>query len=378
MRVLFSFAAAAFVMLASWPAHSSETAQVRMYCVSVRLETATDQYGDVLSVNSTGTAGGAGELLPYGQPPQREIDLPPVILYNSIATLDDAVFGTFVDSSFSLYLPELVDLNTNGYPDFFEVSQGIDTNSYNGSYNFGSFVGNGPIYTTWKRTAGSASGTCNLTLPNYLSSFTHTFDILEYTGSLTYTPGTNAVSATLSLKQTGAPTNTFRGSLKFLKSSTDHFNTLTLQAGSLADASLQTHWFTNHTFLRNLSWPTNYSGYVEFDDDGTQNTPYPYAFWVLSITDTNDINNNGIPDFSDDAPNPPVIPPRVPQLSLSLTSTNLLLSISGDTGHVHTVQTTPQFPAAWQDVLSLTLTNDPQIVPLSFSGTNRFWRVMAQ
>ncbi len=272
----------------------------------------------------------------------------------------------------------MVDDNNNGHPDFFETAQGIDTNAYNSSYHFGFPVGSGAIWTTWQRTAGSRTGICSLYLPDYLSTFNHTFEILEYTGSLSYTPGTNSVSATVDLKQSGATANTFKGTLKFVKSSSDRLNNLTLQSGSLSDASLQLHWFTNHVFLRNVSWPTNYAGFVEFDDDGTQNTASPYAFWVLSITDTNDANHDGVPDFSDD---PSVVPPsgpRPPAISLTTTATNLVLRISGDVGHTHTVQRSPTLPANWQDVVSITLTNDPQVLALPFNGSSTFWRVFAR
>ncbi|MGH7973454.1 MAG: hypothetical protein ACREIC_32460, partial [Limisphaerales bacterium] len=357
----------------------AHTAQARMYCISIRLNQATDASGDTFSVNSSGTADGAGEIIPWGAPPQRELQPFPPIVYTSVASLYDSTYDyTFVDgSTFTIYLPELVDSDNNGSPDFFEVSQGIDTNAYNGSYTFGLPVGKGAIWTTWYRAPGSSSGTCTDYLPDYMSSFTHPFDLLEYTGSVDYTPGSNSVTAALTLKQTGSPANTFTGSMVFQKTPSDPKNTLALQYGRLADASQQTHWFTNHLFYRDVAWPTNYAGYVEFDDDGNQNTFYPYAFWVLTITDTNDVNGNGIPDFSDDPQPGQSTQPRPPQLALTLTSTNLLLRISGDVGHVHTVQTAPTLPGTWQDVTSLTLTNDPQLVPLTRSASSAYWRVFA-
>src|SRR5215467_627591 len=140
IRFLLFFPEALFLIpLAAFPA---QMAQVRMYCVSVQLNQATDSYGDMLGVNSTGTPAGAGELIPWGMPPQREIDLPPAILYSSVAYLYDSLYNeTYTDGGFTLNLPELVDLNGNGYPDFFEVSMGVDTNSYNGAYNFGFPIG---------------------------------------------------------------------------------------------------------------------------------------------------------------------------------------------------------------------------------------------
>src|SRR5437899_2194776 len=86
----------------------------------------------------------------------------------------------------------------------------------------------------------------------------------------------------------------------------------------------------------------------------------PVAFtWVRSIHDTNDVNHNGIPDFSDVPQSVPA--PHAPQLALVLSSTNVLLSVSGEVGHLLDLQQTLSIPATnWQTVVSVTLTNDPQ------------------
>jgi hypothetical protein len=378
MKTLLFLAVTSSVLLGSI-SNAAQVAQARLYCISVKLNQATDAFDDTFSVNSTGTAAGVGELIPWGAPPIRELEPYPPILYTSVATLYDSLYmASFADGSFTLNLPELVDSDGNGYPDFFEVVQGIDTNATDGAYHFGFPVGNGPIWTAWQRAPGSSKGTCGMYLPDYQSTFNPTFQILEYTGTLSYTPASNSVSSSVALKQTGSPTSTLQGSLTFSKSPTDRYNTLTLNYGTLLDAAQQTHWFTNHVFTRNLSWPTNYSGYVEFDGDGTQNTPYPYAFWVLSITDTHDTNHDGIPDFSDDPASSPSNPPQPPQLSLTPSGTSLLLSIRGDLGHLHTIQTSPQFPGNWQDAGSFTLTNDPQAISLPARAGAGFWRVLAQ
>jgi hypothetical protein len=124
--------------------------------------------------------------------------------------------------------------------------------------------------------------------------------------------------------------------------------------------------FTNHLFSRDVSWPTNYAGYIEFDDDGHPATFHPFALWVLSLNDTNDANGNGIPDFSDDPQ--PSAPPRRPQLSLARGPSYLFLTISGDTNHVHQVQDSLVLPATnWQNVVSFTLISDLQTVLLHAS-----------
>jgi hypothetical protein len=206
--------------------------------------------------------------------------------------------------------------------------------------------------------------------------FTFTFTLIEYTGPLTYTPGASLVSGAVNLTQTGNPANTFQGAIRFTKSATDRFNTLTNQPGAWTNAALQTLTFTNEIFLRDPTWPTNYYGYVEFDDGDPATAAPDYTLWVLSIDDTNDANANGIPDFSDDVG---VTPPRTPRLVLAPGANNLLLMISGDVGHTNEIQETASLvPPDWQTTLSLVLTNDPQVVSLPLPiGQTKFWRALA-
>jgi hypothetical protein len=216
------------------------------------------------------------------------------------------------------------------------------------------------------------------TLSGYYGTFLSTFEILEYTGTISYSPGSNTVSGSVNLTQTGNAANQLQGAAQFAKEPTNRFDQLTLSPGAWTDAAQQTHIFTNHLFLRDQNWPTNYAGYVEFDNDADPTTFYPWSVWVLAIDDLNDANHNGIPDFSDD---PAPAPPRRPQLSLAASSTNLLLTIRGDVGHLHQVQEALSLGSTnWQTVVSVTLTDDPQVVllPLPSEGRAKFWRVLAQ
>jgi hypothetical protein len=212
-----------------------------------------------------------------------------------------------------------------------------------------------------------------------LGTYTCPFTVLEYTGPLTYTTGSNTVSATISLTQTGNSANTLQGPVIFVKSSTDHFNTLTNQPGVWTNAALQTLSFDSEIFSRGIpTWPTNYIGYVFFADGDPTTASSDYQLWVLSIDDTNDANANGIPDFSDDPAS--VTPPRAPLLSLALGKTNLLLTISGSVGHTNQIQEIASLTLTnWQTTLSFLLTNDPQVISLPLpTGTSKFWRAAAQ
>jgi len=202
------------------------------------------------------------------------------------------------------------------------------------------------------------------------------FEVLEYRGLLTYTPGSNTVAATMDLAQTGDLSNTLQGALAFVKNATNRFNELELQAGAWTNAAAQSLIYTNDSFLRDLVWPTNYYGFVEFDDGELNTAEADYWLWMLSIDDLNDSDHDGIPDFSDD----PAPPARRPTLTLTRGPTNLWLNISGTVGRLHEIQGADSVPGTnWQTVLSLTPTNDPQAVSLPLPSTmEKYWRAQAQ
>jgi hypothetical protein len=379
----------AFLFLIPLAGRGAQTAKARLYCLSVVLDSALDEYGDILEVSSTGAPDGLGELVPWAgaQPPGSDLVLPGTTEYVSDLALNDIFYGQMY-GTISLYLPSIddgyghtVDANTNRFPDFFEVSQRLQAATTSGSWSVGSY-GGGSISAAWNRTAGSKSGTCRLVLTDtygqHYGTFLSAFEILEYAGTISYSPGSNTVSGSVNLTQTGNAANQLQGAVQFTKEPTNRFDQLTLSPGAWTDAAQQTHIFTNHLFLRDQNWPTNYAGYVEFDNDADPSTFYPWSVWVLAIDDLNDANHNGIPDFSDD---PAPAPPRRPQLSLAASSTNLLLTIRGDVSHLHQVQEALS-PAStnWQTVVSVTLTNDPQVVllPLPSESRAKFWRVLAQ
>lgn len=325
--------------------------------------------------------------MPPSQQPDAEITLPGMNSYGSGVWFWDNNHGYYGNYG-TIYLnpPDFTDLNNNKFPDFFEISRGLSGASSTGSYAYhdsdpvygGDYAGN--IYATWNRTAGSKTGTVALQIidtqrDGYWGTMYATFEIIEYKGTLSYTPGASTVTGTLNLTQTGSNA-TFTGSMQFVKSDTNRFDSLILQPGILTDAALQANYFTNRYFFRDANWPTNYAGYVQFDNDGDVGTFYPYAVWVLSIDDTNDANKNGIPDFSDDAT---VAPPQPPRLGLATTTTNCLLTIQGDINHTVRIQQSSNLaPNSWTEATSFTLTNSPTVVPLAAPGGVSFWRVVTQ
>jgi hypothetical protein len=348
---------------------SAQTAQTTLFSRSLRFYQSYDE-NDLFSLNlSTLPNQNNGELGPY-------FYFFGPTTHAAYLDLVDQLFYDHYYGGMDLNVPMAGDANGDGFDDFFQVAQGISASS-SGTYSI-SGLGSGSVTASWSRSAGSRTGICGLIFHNTSYgniAFIIGFDVLEYTGSLTYTPGTNTVSGTVDLIQTGDPATTLQGPIQFNKVSTNRFNKLTLQSSTWTNAASQTLTYLQSTCSRDVSWPTNYYGNLRFND-GDPNTADPdYYAWVLSIDDMNDADKDGIPDLSDD---PLLLLARHPSLTLARGTTNCWLTIGGDTNHLHEIQESTNL-LDWSPVMSFSLTNDPQTVslPLPASGP-KFWRVRAQ
>lgn len=349
------------------PALAAHTAAVTLFCYSIKFHPATGPGGYTLTFTAMdGTPN--GELAPY------------FVSHTHLGffSLDDGFLP--LEGVMRVNAPLNTDANGNGFADFFETAQGVATMTTSGQY-VTDFT-QGTVSATWSRAAGSAQGTCVLSLTDivfgWLGNYTHTFELLEYRGSLTYTPGQTNVTGTVALTRTGQPAASLGGAIEFWKSVTAPFNLLTLQPGFWTNATGDSWVFSDKTDVsRDPRWPTNYFGVV-WMDDGELATPLPdYEAWGLSIDDANDSDGDGIPDFSD---TPGSGGPARPTLSLHRLGNLLVLAISGEVGRTHRLLETTNFPTGPSITnLSLTLTNDPHILSLPWApGGPHFWRALAE
>lgn len=353
----------AWLITSTFTTHAAQTAQATLFCWSLRFQQGENSFGDSTLDLSTLAGPPNGELAP---------SFP--YTHESGFVLD--WMGFPINGSIYLDLPPYADANGNGFDDSFEVSQAV-SGSADGEYT--TALGGGTVSVTWSRVAGSSAGTCLLRLVDGtygdLGTFRHTYEVLEYTGSLTYTPGSNTVSGSVNLTNAA---DQLSGPLSFRKSTGNPHNDLTLQTAFLTNAAQQTlSLFDIPDFTRDLSLRTNYYGLVEFNDGDFNTAEDDYYSWELSIDDLNDSDHDGIPDFSDE---PQTASPSPPLLSLTASSTNLLLTVSGDVGRLHRVlETTNLLTGNWLTNLSFTLSNNPQAVSLPLPpGAVKFWRVKAE
>jgi hypothetical protein len=218
-----------------------------------------------------------GELAPLPQPVAHS--------HWSYMILEDP--GMWASTTYAeLNLP-LTDADGDGIPDFFEASNDVAATT-DGIY----FIdwGPGTLTVDWQRAAGSSRGSCYVTMHDKIlgpmGPFNNTFQIVQYGGTLSYTPGASTVSGTISLAQAGNPDSQIHGPVQFVKSAADRFNALTVQAGSWTTSDDGSLTFTNSTFSRVGS---SYRGSVQFDGAS--------SVLNLSIVDTSDLDHDGIPDF---------------------------------------------------------------------------------
>jgi hypothetical protein len=112
--------------LAALSALGAQTAQVRMYCLSVKLNQGTDELGDTLTITSTGAIdSGVGELL-AGQNAGAELQLPTTQAYTSLFFLYDNLYDQTYGGVLYIDIPSPTDDNNNRFPDFFDLSLPVD------------------------------------------------------------------------------------------------------------------------------------------------------------------------------------------------------------------------------------------------------------
>ncbi len=350
-----------------WTLTAAQTATARMFCWSVKFNRGHDASGLYSLDLSMLDSGINGELLPLSNASRTHGS---GIYLNDETLFDDPIPG-------SMYLdvpdyPVVPDSNDDGFNDFFDVSCGVSATSQ-GTFSFPGYA-SGQVTATWSRAAGSRTGTCALTLKlnayQSLGTFTHTFEILEYRGTLSYVPDLSSVTGMVSMAQSGVPANTLRGPLVFQKSPTNAFNELVLQPGSLTNDVSQTYVYWDDTYSRIQAWPTNYYGYFAFSDGDLSTAEVDYDIWIMSIDDLNDTDHDGIPDFSDTP-----APTRQPAIALSVGTGGLSLQISADPGTTWEVQQTAALGSAWSVLTTVQITTDPQTVTLAVPPDNRFYRL---
>jgi len=347
----------------------ANTAMVQMNGLSLRLGRGTEPF-DIFTLELSSISDVRnGELFPvWGAEPYT---------HAALLTLTDQTWFEEIPGSLLLEVP-LHDQDGNLIPDFFEVAHGVQTRTL-GIYQFQGY-GSGQVEAQWLRSAGSHAGTCVLNFRinpfQSLAVFTHSFEVLEYRGTLTYQPGAEWIEGTVQLEQTGRSELRWEGPVRFHRSPADPMNELILQPGGWTNASEQVLRYSTNYLFRETQRSTRYAAYFDFED-GAPDTPAPdYLTWIWSVEDRNDTDGDGVPDLSD----PP--PGGSPALRLEIVRSGPwieLIGVGPGTGRWQLLQTTNLVTGPWQPVGTVVLTNAVQkLLRVQPEASPRYWRAQRE
>jgi hypothetical protein len=346
----------------------AEEASVYLFCASVRLLPA-ESSGFRLELTADAQASEVNNEL-------RPLFDPTLPSHGADFRLVDPAFPEPMTGQIAIDLPPFTDQNQNGFDDFFEVAQAVEAVRSAGL--FSSPVEDGTVTATWSRGAGQATGTCVLQLTGrtfgQLPEFVHSFELLAYAGQLAYTPGTNSVTGTLQLTQSGGLSNTLSGAIMFTPDATNRANHFVLPGSSWTNSAGGAFTYGAFPVDRDEGLATNYFGFLTVEDGDPATSMVDFIDWVLSIDDPNDTDGDLIPDLTDDPFAPPAEPP---ELSLGRAAGQLLFTIESERGRTFELEEVSSVTETnWTMTLSGTLTNEVHTISWPVpSEPLRFWRV---
>ena len=265
---------------------------------------------------------------------------------------------------FTIQLPPWADADADGINDFYEASQPLTDITSGGSFEDALGRGGGGLGATWTRDAGSRSGICEMQF-NSASIFglwDVPFELLQYDGYLDYEVKGNKVTGQLKLNSADA---SISGQVGIRQVGPDQIQLLD-GSWRLADRSI-----TVSASVPLQRQGRRYLGTIQLSEGYYQTGFADFLNWYISISDSNDADQNGVPDLSD------LAPVSAPTLTASRDGQQLLLGITGAVGRSYQLEFTPSLkPTNWASLQSVVVTNSPQtlLLPLE-SRANGFLRL---
>lgn len=282
MRVLMTCTALALVATAiARPPDTAQTATVKMASRSIRLGEATGETSTSITFSTLGTGArffGNGEFRPS----------------STRAGAHESAYSSFdgetrVESGNIFVSLPATDANGNGIPDVLDFEAAIDATVEGEVVAKGSDSAD-PISLHLQRSAGSDTGTYTLTGEG-APVLTGSYSVLHSEGTVEY-QRTDA-GALLNFDVSSATTNS-----RTVSRVADG-NNVRIAAFRLRVGGIRTVRVGPADLDRNGSV---YQGDANLTDGLTETLVPDYRAWILQITDTNDRDANGVPDFSDMLP----------------------------------------------------------------------------
>ncbi len=341
-------------------AHSvgaAEPARLRLYCLSVRVEPGeANLFGLIyrLTFSSAGFNVPNHEVYPIFEDEAS---------HGSRFMLETPDAPEPVFGEMGIQVPESLDANTNGVPDFYEVAEAVPSATTSGVW-----AGNelrGSLRAVWQRDAGQLEGRVRLQLTSdefgALPEFTHRFEILEYQGSLTYAGTGETRPGAVSLQRAGLEDDTLSGSIVLTRVATNRLNHFTVDAGSWTNAAGLEVPVSLGEAERDPDYTMDYFGALALLNGDPTTPEVDYELFYFGVDDPNDADADGIPDLTDDATQPP----SAPRLGLRRVGDGVELQITGEAGATYTLERAAALaPDEWIEDRKVTMRTETEVVQL--------------
>lgn len=370
MRLPLLLALLAVLLPASGTA-AENTAQLRMFCLSVRVNAGEmgGGLGATLALFSGNDPGAPnGELWPLLDDPD--------FTHTSAILFADPVLDLEIPGALALNVPEDTDANGDGVPDFYQVAQDTSLVLSDGVFAFDDDFDFGPASGSWSRAAGQRTGSLELQLNGVefgsLPPFQHTYEILEYAGTLKYVPGSGTITGRVDLVQVENPAATLRGPVVLKITATNAFE---FDESNLTNQFTETVRVSLGLLDMDPDYAFDYFGAFSFLDGDPATPEVDYELFLIGVDDPNDANGNGIPDLTD-----PPAGGAPPTLAIALLGANAIsLSLTGEAGRTYGLETRGDLGAGtWGTLTNLTLTNATQSLTLPRGPLPSFFRAVGQ
>lgn len=302
--------------------------------------------------------------------------------YESVFTLENMDFGVVDVGVLDVEIPNPGDENLNFLTDFFEVERAISGQT-TGAVSLGGK--SQAVTAVWQRAAGETTGTVTLSFPAFPAlligelTFTHTFEIFQYQGTLAYTPPASdgSMDATVNLKRVGAE-GSFEGPFPLKLAEDGTIERLSTEWTNALEESFEVIGSKDiedvDLSLARIPLRKQYAGSFFFVD-GIPSTPDfqdEFDLWDVFIDDPNDADGDGLADLGD----APAAAP--PQANLVWINKTLQLSIAAPAGtRINIQQRTSLSEGDWATTQSFALgsANETIAIPVPEGGAS-FWRVV--
>lgn len=383
-----ALAAAMVVATAAAPA-ATNTAEMRLFCQSVRVE------------KGSASTLGLSYFIEFSS--FANWTEPNAEFFTLLATAPPTHFSFFLltgdafqglgslEGGMRITVPEQLDIDLDGVPDFYQVARAIDAVADGGEFqvydplNPDRLLDYGTVRATWRRAAGQHRGEGDFllaseappqtaVLPASGLTFRHNFEIIEFAGTYQYQPAVERIDGRVNLAQVGNPERTLQGPLPLVRNDVDPVNALEILVATWTNQAGADLEVTGDYLDRYPEFELEYYGPLVFTDGDLSTTDLDYEYYYVAIADPNDHDENGIPDLSD-----PPVEGRA-NLGIQLSEGTLVLTLTGEVGNTLRLQTASNpRTTGWINVQTVTLTNSSQNVTLPTPSANTaYWRTLTE